>query len=187
MTSRPLIVGITGKARQGKTSFAVSLHEWLTRGGIDTDTWPISTTFKRFWAQTVGISMEDLERQKGEVAHPYSVTHREALERLGDWGRGIDKHFWLDAMLQSSVDSEVMIIPDVRVEDEASWIRDRGGYLIHIHSDTLPTIDSTHTVQSQPLKLHMRDTRIVNNTTLAELDDRARVVAAAIQASIYTP
>lgn len=167
-----LFIGITGKAKQGKSTAGQLIIHTLQSQGFDVNNFSISWPFKSFWADCVGMSLAELELRKEEIAHPYDITHRVALEQLGDWGRAVDKHFWLNAleasMKQRTREPDFVIVPDVRVQDEADWIRSRG-VLLHITSTVLPTIDSTHTVQSNPIPVLPGDLCIVNDGTVEEL------------------
>lgn len=174
---------MTGKARHGKTTFSSHLINELAQWGCHAESIPISTTFKTFWASLNGVTLDELELYKEDLAHPYAITHRHALEQLGDWGRSIDKQFWLNAIERTIAlrtahqitPLRLIIVPDIRVESEAVWIRERG-VLTHIHSDTLPTITSDHTVQTSPIAKHLEDIVVYNNGTIDQLIGAANSV-----------
>lgn len=188
------LIGITGKAQQGKSAFADYLDDCMSDGmQLMVGRHGISTTFKETWCRLHGdgLTVHALESLKPEKVKAYDVTHRQVLEMLGDFGRAIDKYFWMDVLGQEimnehnilkkwGVGYEAVIIPDVRTDDEATWIRDRGGLIVHVTSSTLPTIDSTHTVQTQPVKDVEGDLFVANDGTLQDLAELASVVALTI-------
>lgn len=169
-----MIIGITGKARHGKSTLAQMMKDAAKEIAPNTvvTIGSLSKPFKEFWMDVMGIADETvLEELKPTIAHPYTITHREALEQLGDWGRAIGKNFWLDSVERRLIKTglfDVIILPDVRVEDEATWVRERG-VMVHVSSENLPTIDSTHTVQTTPLDVYEEDVVVYNNGTLEVL------------------
>lgn len=185
--SRVLYVGITGKARQGKSSF-VDLYLEEARsvprvGMLSFIKLPVSEPMKRLWFESiVGISVAEGEALKDSEYAPLGLTHRDVLASLGDWGRSQHKHFWmhrLDRLVQDDPypydsDLTVALIPDVRLDDEAEWIRSRGGHIVHITSNVLPTISGSHTVQSRPVTVGDRDVVVINDGTLDDLRAQAR-------------
>lgn len=188
------LVGITGKAQQGKSTFADLLDDCLTEAmQMIVGRHGISATFKETWCRLHGdgINIHTLESLKPRRVKTYDITHRRALELLGDFGRAIDKHFWMDSLgsdirrIQTSLSEmgvpyEIVIIPDVRTDDEAEWIRERGGIITHVRSNTLPTIDSNHTVQTQPVEMRGDDIEVWNNGTKQDLAHAAAQVAVAL-------
>ena len=78
--------------------------------------------------------------QKEQVIEGLDRSPRQLMQSLGDWGRGLDPMLWLtlaDRALESMARYEAMghpgvVITDVRYENEAHFIRERGGVIIHL-------------------------------------------------------
>lgn len=62
------------------------------------------------------------------------LSPRQALRTIGDFGRGIDPYLYLHAAGQTlALSGEAgAVMHDVRLEIEAQWIRERGGWMLHI-------------------------------------------------------
>ena len=122
------IIGIAGPARCGKdtaanyiisqtsgskkASFADPIKEMILGGlGLRTD-------------QVYGDAKDELDTR-------YGCTPRHMMQTLGtEWGRQmVNGEIWVKAMETRAIPG--MIIPDVRFENEAKFIRQRG-ILIHI-------------------------------------------------------
>lgn len=98
---------------------------------------------------------------RGEFRHP---SPRYLAQTLGtEWGRDmIDPEIWLKIMQQKfNKISKVarleqgrimgmgLIVPDVRFDNEAQWIRDEGGLLIHVERPDLEKIsESSHSTEA---------------------------------------
>jgi hypothetical protein len=177
-------VGITGRAKQGKSTVALSFlrqagkAKWLRSDGAEARLsflhCAISEPMKEMWfEQIVGTGERGLARTIEDLKDtPYDeldgIEHRAVLESLGDWGRGIHEYFWIHAIprkVQSTGtqerDGTIVLIPDVRFEAEARWIRDRGGVIVHVVGNR-PGITSTHSVESMPIDIHQQD-RVIGN------------------------
>lgn len=67
-------------------------------------------------------SLEDLE-----------ISPREVYQRFGtEFGRYIDKELWIKLADKKYKETGCLIITDVRFENEAKFIRDNGGRVLHI-------------------------------------------------------
>ena len=180
----PVYVGITGPGRSGKTTLGRMIDNVLAQqhGDLSVITAGISTPFKMFWIDCMGMNgLMHLERVKDEKVDEYEILHRTALEQLGDWGRAIHPNFWLDtAHRMHKGEANVIIIPDVRVDDEAKWIREKGGRVLHISSSRESPVVSTHHTQTVPVTFEPTDIRIVNDGTLEELEAQVLQVASLI-------
>lgn len=69
------------------------------------------------------------------------VTYREALQFFGQKLRDIlGKDYWVNCLLDMyyypGYENEILLIPDVRYENEAEAIRKRRGYVIKVNRDT---------------------------------------------------
>ena len=141
MSKLPLI-GITGKARSGKDTLANTLEQ---RGYFR---YRLAGPLKKFAAILLEKSLPEIEAMDyGEQQTAFGgKTLRQFLQLLGtDFGRDMispgiwvyqvnrDYEFLLSRLAELSIVG--MVVPDVRFENEAAWIRERGGLMVHITRD----------------------------------------------------
>lgn len=169
--SGPRIIGISGRAGSGKNAVAgmipgatvVQLADPLYAG--------LSTMF--------GIPEALLRNRDFKVSTVPGVglSPRKLLQTLGtEWGRDtIRDDIWL-VMLSRRVEQfaaagvPVVAVADVRFENEAAWIRERGGEVWHVYRH-----GPTHDTHTSELGIEVRDgDRVIDNT--GTLDDLRRAV-----------
>lgn len=91
--------------------------------------------------------------------------------------RGLNPDVWLQALVNKWEDRcrRPVVVPDVRMENEANWVR-RNGILIHIHRE-IDTPIRAH-VSENPLAPGYGDYHLINIGTIADLQ---RNIAALIE------
>ena len=112
------IIVISGKQYSGKDTLAKILVEKLSeykRVGI-------GDAIKIEYGKQKGLTFEEIEKDK----HLY----RKDLIDLGDWGRAQDKMYWL----KNLAGMKKIIVPDMRVVDEAEFFKSVGAILIRVNS-----------------------------------------------------
>lgn len=112
------IIAISGKQYSGKDTLAKILVERLSeykRVGI-------GDAIKIEYGKQKGLTFEEIEKDK----HLY----RKDLIDLGDWGRAQDKMYWL----KNLAGMKKIIVPDMRVVDEAEFFKSVGAILIRVNS-----------------------------------------------------
>ena len=135
------IIGLAGPARTGKDTIASHLvrgHGYTRYGFAD--------PLKRMLAAGFGLSEDHLNGHLKEVVlEPLGKSPRELLQTLGtEWARDIvHQDTWLILADKFSERHVFVVIPDVRFENEAAWIRARGE-LWHIRRRAAPTV-AAHT------------------------------------------
>jgi len=121
MTSR--IFGLTGKMRSGKDSFFSIVSERMPAIRL-----AYADELKAECADLCGVTVDEINDQK---AH-----YRPLLQWWGtEHRRGQDPLYWLkrmDAKLDSLPENAVAFVTDVRFENEAELIRNRGGEIIRV-------------------------------------------------------
>ena len=185
MTS-PLI-GLIGKKRSGKDSFAavlvgehayerVAFADPLRDAALRLDPYVDAVVLDNGELQEYRLSevIETLgwERAKDEVPEV-----RRILQAFGtDAIRTIDDGFWVragvDAILAAS---GAVVVTDVRFPNEADAIRQRGGLLVRIDR---PGFDGDGHATETALDDYVPDIVVTNDGTLDQLGDAARAVAA---------
>ena len=167
-----LLIGLTGRARSGKTTAARHLSS--THGMIH---YAFAQPLKAMLAEGFNLSDAHLEGRLKEQPLPWlDKSPRELLQTLGtEWGRSlVHDSLWLLLAEQNlhhlaslQPDAPGAVISDVRFENEAAFVRQRGGMVIHILRPDAPHI-AAHSSESG-IGIHDNDLVIHNDGTLADL------------------
>ncbi len=118
-----MIVGISGKARNGKNTLGLFLAMRLKALGVTSTQLAFAHRLKKD-AILMGWNGEK------------DLVGRFALQKYGELMRELDKDYWINALGKSNPeirnDVGLWIITDVRYKNEAEWIRKNEGVLIRI-------------------------------------------------------
>ena len=163
------LVGVTGIARAGKDTLAdclaskqydkkVSLAEPIKLGVATMLDIPL------VWTNTDGV--------KDSTVPGFDFTLRKAMQTLGtEWGRALDENVWVDIarkklkahrewMLTLDVDDSVVVIPDVRFNNEAEWILQEGGLVIRVEREV-----------DRPVQSHASEVGVSNKYIALSMDN----------------
>lgn len=173
---RPKIIGITGRAGSGK-----SLVASMIGGGIVIQ---LADPLYAALATMLGLP-EVLLRDRRFKERPIEwigQSPRQMLQTLGtEWGRdSVREDIWLElckrriAVLHEH-GAEVVVIADVRFENEASMVREAGGQVWHVRR---PAADEAGVEHKSEAGIAMKDGDriVVNDGTIEQL--RHKVFAA---------
>lgn len=169
----PRLIGIHGIARSGKdtvANFLVENHFFQRYGFAD--------PLRNFIATITGIPVSMLMDSpiKEEVYEPLGKSPRYMMQTLGtEWGRNlIHPEIWVKAAnvawrsckqhLQKS-----MVIPDVRFENEANFIRENNGEIWVITRPRTLTVNEH--ISEAGITIQPEDTLIHNGGTINDLYD----------------
>lgn len=130
----PLIFGIAGVARCGKDTLGKYLMQKLQKGGFPCLAISFASALKHdlddFLKDKLNISAFTENNTEKDVIRPILVSYGT------DVCRKIDQNFWIkkiDRKVKSSINNKIIVvIPDVRYENEAKWIKQNGGFVIHL-------------------------------------------------------
>lgn len=125
------VIGITGRARSGKDTvrnFIIAARGGYAYSFAD----PLRAMLK-----PLGIDMDDpyWANRKDEVIPALGASPRKLLQTLGtEWGRAlINDNLWVLLAQQRLLNNGLgMVVADVRFENEAAWVRNVGGLLVHV-------------------------------------------------------
>lgn len=141
---KPMIIGLTGYKRSGKTTVATLLAE---RG------WQVESfaaPIRRAVADLLGMTQTQLDDSKSDpVAWLDGLTPRALMQTLGtEWGRARHPDLWVRALLGRISVAELpagvalqWVIHDVRFVNEAEFIRGLGGVVVRVDRPALRSYD----------------------------------------------
>lgn len=122
------VIGIAGPARCGKDTVA----DIIMKNNPAYRKHSFADPIKEMLKAGLGLTDEQLWGDNKETIDPrYDVSPRYMMQTLGtEWGRNIiNSELWVVAMEQRI--NKGMIIPDIRFENEAAFVR-KYGVLIHV-------------------------------------------------------
>lgn len=175
-----VIIGLAGQARTGKDTAG----EYLI-GRHAACTYALADPIRRAASEMFGLPYKDFtgDNPNREVKNLFwGYSPREMLQKLGtECGREIfDQEIWLKRAEQefNNVNeiaaNPFFVITDIRFENEANWIREKGGIVVHIHRNMEESINSH--VSEHGINHHSADLTIHNNGTIEEFFRKLDVV-----------
>lgn len=159
-----MIIGITGPARSGKDTVA----DYIIKQIYGYTKASFADPMKDMLLTGLCLTNDQLYGDEKElIDHRYKQSPRYLMQTLGtEWGRKlIHPDIWVQAMATRIKPQTV--IPDVRFENEAKFVRERG-ILIHVTDRHIDTKIIQHSSEDGVLPIH-NDYMIKNNGTLEEL------------------
>jgi hypothetical protein len=167
------IIGISGKARVGKdtaANFIIAAVGGYRYAFAD----PIKQMLK-----SIGVDYSDpyWQGNKDNVIPVLGVSMRQLMQTLGtDWGRDmISKDLWTLVASQNLARTGLgMVVPDVRYDNEADWVRNHGGRIIHITRAAAPTVRE-HASENGIL-VHDNDLHLTNDSSLEDLQHNVKAL-----------
>lgn len=182
------LIGICGKAGSGKDTLAEGLAKidvYFIYHFAD----PIKNALNAMfgWGPVHWTDREWKEKPIDWLG----VSPRVLAQTLGtEWGRDkIDRDLWLKiaqekwrkasgtAVVNTKSNGQIaamgMIIPDVRFENEAQWIRDAGGIVIEVVRPDLNEEVAAHSSEAG-IPDTLIDLRIINNSTISQMISATR-------------
>ena len=183
------LIGLAGPARSGKDTVADILED-LTDGAVERDAF--ADRLKLIAARALGVSchpddvgvkgirrwadrLKEQERlatvgPRGTVTA--EISGREFLQRLG--AEGIRAVLGDDVLIDAvplERDCDLLVITDVRFENEARRIREAGGQVWRIYR---PGTGGMNHVSEMPLPVDLIDRELDNSGTIADLYETVR-------------
>ena len=161
----PGLIGISGKAGSGKDTLGKflcneyrCLHYYFAK--------PLKEGAKLMF----NLSDKQIEN-KEKVIEPWGMSPRKIYQLLGtEIGRGIDVNIWVKnaEMFVKQNAGFTVVITDVRFNNEAYWIHNRGGIVINVVRDQDAIDENIHSSE-HGLSSNNIDLTISNNGTKEEL------------------
>lgn len=163
----PVIIGIAGLPRSGKDTVAAYLlakHGGYRYAFADAIVRMLNAGFE------TDFDNEYWTEHKEDIIPAIGKSPRELRQLLGtEWGRNlINKDLWVTLALAKYIkQGPGMVIPDVRFQNEAKFVRDRGGVIIHVDGPH-GVMSNTH-VSNMPITRISADLVIQNTGSLVDL------------------
>lgn len=167
-----LLIGLHGLARTGKDTAATYLaaHYALL-------SYAFAEPLKLAIMQMFNLTADHIEGALKEQPLPgIGKSPRQLMQLLGtDWGRDlVHRELWLllaeqnlQHMAELHQDMQGAVLRDVRFENEAAWVRSKGGVILHIQRpDAAPV--AAHTSEAG-ITVHDNDFVIHNDEDLPHL------------------
>lgn len=164
--SKPIIVGITGRMRSGKSTLAHTLGNGSTRVVIS-----FAEYVRREVADSFFGNWEWPLRKLQELEAANKSTIRPILQAFGHGKRIlIDNNYWVNKLAtdvaKNHQDKDIVFIDDVRYVNEIEYIMNHGGYIVRLSCDDEILIERG---ASADALLHPSENNIdPDNLTLAE-------------------
>lgn len=128
-----MIIGFSGSFGSGKTTRAQYLSQKLDCLGKDYYFTNFAGSLKKMVANHLETSISKFNTTSGksEICPKYGVTYGKVLQMYGQGMRNIDPNFWIDKLESEIGDDKdtVIIIGDVRYQNELDWIKTKGGFV----------------------------------------------------------
>lgn len=195
--SNPLLVGLIGRKRSGKDSFArvlveehgyarIAFADPLREAALALDPLVGRPALPGALAPGHDVRLSEVIDALGwEAAKDIAPEVRRILQRLGSEAiRSLDPTFWIRAAMREVEFSQSagtpVVITDVRYRNEADEIRARGGVLLRIArpTDSLTDLAAPEHVSETDLDDYPDDSLVLNDGTLEDLQGMARYFGA---------
>lgn len=173
-----ILIGIHGLAEVGKTTAALILCQEL-----ELRRYIIAQPITQACAAALGITHEQfLAIPKNHVIEPMGITRRRMMQLMGDYlihhnPRALinllENRMAMDEGTSNFYNGE--LVEDVRTEEEAAWVRDRGGQMIHIRKTDAPKAPEHRTESG--IAFVPGDIVVSNDSTQSDFVERLRMTA----------
>lgn len=124
------IIAIAGNARSGKDTLGRYISEILNEHKISTSLNSFAKALKLevdpLLKETVGISAFTENSDEKKIIRDFLVFWG------SDFRRKLDQDVWINELKKTHDDKSVLIITDLRFENELKWVKDNNGILLYI-------------------------------------------------------
>lgn len=187
-SERGIVLGICGKARSGKDTFAVMLSEALFDiTGKRLTLMSYANELKLRIQRDFDLSYDQLWgdlKETDDNRYPKKTggfwTPREIMQFVGtDCMRSIDNNFWVKELFRVIDDNDIkdVIITDVRFHNEATPIKEAGGYIIKVNKNLVDEIHNMSHASETSMDTFDVDFFVDNSFNLTALKASAKQVA----------
>ena len=163
------LIGLTGPARAGKDT-AGTVIKWIQGWETYALASPIKETMNGLFGWDGRHSFGELK----EVIDPdWGFSPRQAYQLFGtEFGRSLREDLWLRMAEVKYRKQGSLIITDIRFENEASFIRQNGGIIIHVSRKDCEKVNA-HSSEAG-IAWNARDMTIPNDGTIEDFKSKVK-------------
>ncbi|MCP1487967.1 hypothetical protein J3D48_004280 [Pseudomonas fluorescens] len=175
---KPLLIGLAGLARSGKDTAAQHL---VNHHGFQA--YAFADPLRDGLMHILNLSPCDFEGEQKEQQLPWlGRSPRQLMQSLGtEWGRNnVHPEFWLllaaqnlDLLARTHDNARGFVVSDIRFENEAEFIRKRGGRVIHLQRHGAQHVNPH--ISENGIEIQPRDIVITNNGSIDDLQKHLSV------------
>ena len=160
-----LLIGFVGRKRSGKDTLANLVQKTCSNVNILSFADPLKQACKHAYH----LRDDQLDLLKDEVDDRWGLTPRDMMRSLGTGSfRSADPEHWIKVMGMRMAGLDKVVVPDVRFQNEALFIRRNGGVLVHVSRKGLEN-DDDHVTEKTTDSI-VCGYSIYNDGTLEELE-----------------
>ncbi|KVD68710.1 hypothetical protein BGV47_16210 [Burkholderia ubonensis] len=163
------LIGVTGRARSGKDTIGGYLTEHYGYHQVS-----FAEPLRQFVCNLIGIDRRALDFVKEDPVPWLGKSPRQMLQTLGtEWGRVlVNENIWVLVAMDEVArtrrfSAKSSVITDVRFDNEADAIRQRGGRIIHVARPDAVEV-AVHASEAGVHKEH-GDFTVINDGSLHDL------------------
>lgn len=176
----PRLIGIKGLAGHGKDTVANFISDYLSKEMVQKISF--AEPLKEMVSIITGIPVVDIDKNKTTYLPEYNLSVRTMLQKVGtDAMRNqVDSDVWIKIAARriSQIPlHKIVVIPDVRFENEMNFIRQNNGIVICVHRPVssnciLEESIYQHISERGQLMLPDCDHTLVNDGSLEDLQNK---------------
>ena len=166
-----LLIGLTGRARCGKSTAAQHFVNTFRL-----EHYAFADPLRDGLMAIFNLEPTDFENDhKEQPLNWLNHSPRQLMQSLGtEWARNtVHPDVWVK-IAEQNIDymthalSEVIgfVVSDIRFENEADFIRNRGGTVIHLHRQDTPSVNPH--ISEAGIAVHQDDLILPNNSTISD-------------------
>lgn len=182
------VIGFGHRSRVGKDTCAGFLNTELRMLGIKTVHVSFASKLKEVcydlysWAGLKrAVHYENCPADRQKLLPAIGKTPVTIWVEVGNKMRDVYPLTWVQAALRGQVNAQVVIVSDVRYQNELDAIREMGGLVYKITNSRAPFLDTVADNALQDLPDDKWDGVIANEGTLAELHSQIRLLAGKVR------
>jgi len=167
----PRLIGIRGLAGHGKDTVANFIVEYLSPSLIR-KVW-FAEPLKEMVSIITGLPVDTINADKNRFLPEYNMTLRTLMQKVGTDALRNQVHpdIWIhiaNRRIQQVPENQVVVIPDVRFENEIRYIRENKGIILSVYR---PNVGEAMNHESELGQLAIRDVdyEIVNDGSVMDL------------------